>query len=287
MGILALIVVVLIALGVGVGSGKLQFIGNSADFDYTHTHDSDPLMIGSKSFSPGPLEYTCDDIGQRKIVYPEPRQECWKTRVLFDDDYYDFIPNQPVKINEYMTVTLNPKGNVYFDEEEGLNGEFEDQNDWKSVYHFDVDTDGILSTTVYQVKEEILLNSNQDFILKINNNLYDFNAGDAGAWVRMKHSLLERGETWETRKFGIKHGANSYLITPDTSELGEVSMEFQPFIEINADEKVTIRQSKPIELSYEVVMQIANDDQDQEDQEQTKWQTFIAWIKKNLLGWLY
>jgi len=239
----------------GSGANKLSVFSDETSFSFTHYSSASPLMIGDKSFTSSSLKYTCGDIGEKRVIYPEPGTDCWKTEIKFDGKSYTLIAGQNTKINDYLSVTMNPKGKVIFGNDSGIAGGYLDK-DWQVTYNFIVKTSYILSSQFDDAPYYVALNSDKDFLATINNNLANFDSEHAGLWVRQKHYLLERGEGWVAVPMKLNKGSNNYLISPDSSELGKADLEIQPYIIIDADQKITIRQDSPIKTKYEVVMDI-------------------------------
>lgn len=248
--------IVIAVFAIGTGAKKLSIFSDETSFSYTHDHSALPLKIGDKEFSPSALQYTCGDMGMTSIRYPEPRPDCWRTRVTFDGKTYTIYGGQNTKLNDYLSVTLNPRGKVSFDPERGISGGYIDEDYWKSTYNFIVKTSYILSSQFDDAPYYVELNSDKDFLATVNNNLAKFDSEHAGFWIRHKHYLLERGEGWQTVRMKLEEGSNKYLIKPDSSELGKAEIEIQPYIIIDADQTVTIRQDKPIKTKYEIVLKI-------------------------------
>ena len=251
--LIVLIIIVIAILVIGANTDKLSAFGDDRiEFTYTHQHDSNPLVIGDKQFSPSELTYSCGPTGDTIVRYPEPQPECWGSDVSYDAGSYPFTAGQTILLNQYLSATLKPQGKVYYNDE--LHGEYKDESHWKSVYDFTLDPD-ILASEIESSRYYVKLNSNTDVLVMIHSRLAGFDKEHAGIWSRTKHGLLERGESWQTNMMQINQGSNKYLIELDTSELGKATLEIQPFVVIDADRKITIRQKKPIKLNYEVVMQ--------------------------------
>ena len=252
------LIIALCIFAIGTGASKLSVFSDETSFSYTQDQNSFPLKIGDMEFSPSNLQYTCGDIGEDEIRYPDPRPDCWRTKVNFEGKSYVLYGGENTKINEYLSVTMNPRGKVIFDNESGISGGYIDDN-WRATYNFIVKTDYIISSQFDDAPYYVKLDGDKDFLVTINNNMAHFDKDHAGVWVRQKHYLLERGEGWESAKMSLNEGSNKYLIKPDASELGKAEIEIQPYIIIDADQSVTIRQDKPIKTKYEVVMDLPDD----------------------------
>ena len=275
------LIIALLIFVVGTGAKSLAFFSDETSFSYTQTQNSFPLKIGNKEFSPSKLQYTCGDLGQSKIRYPEPRPDCWRTKATFDGKSYTLYGGQSTKINEYLSVTMNPQGKVIFDSESGiLEGYIDDS--WQVTYNFIVKTDYILSSQFDDAPYYVELDSDSDFLITINNNMADFDKDHAGIWVRQKHYLLERGEGWDSVDMRLNEGSNRYLVKPDASELGKAEIEIQPYIIIEADQEITIKQTDAIKTKYEVVMDVPDDvNNDGRGRLVRLWES----IKDFFLGW--
>lgn len=232
------------------------FNTDTVAFTYTHADGGMPLSIGIKQFSPQSLTYTCEYMGEVEVRYPEPSPDCWESRAVFAGREYAFTAGVPVEIHPLVTVTMRPDAKVTF--LEGYVREPIINEDWKTVYTFEIETDDLLTSSIRKVKPQALLGSDQVAIIIITNRLTSFTADNAGYWIRTTHKLLERGESWDRYNASMYEGENAYLIPVDTTELGDVELEVQPFIEIEADKTIRIIQDRPITLSYEVVQEIPN-----------------------------
>ena len=283
------VVFVLAIMAINVGKHRLSVFGSDEiTFTYSHAHDAVPLFIGDKEFRSSPLSYICGDIGKEVVRYPHPRADCWKSEVSYDGKRYTFYGGQEkVQITEYLSVEFTPWGKVYYDDE--LMGEYKNDNDWYSSYSFTLNPSGILDSEIAGVNDKAILNSETEFVITINNDLASFDQEHAGYWYRTKHDLLERGESWQTMRMPINEGKYNYLLPPDTSELGRVTLEFQPFIMIEADQNVTIKQNKPLMLKYEVVMDLPESNPDMPQPERGRIQKIWDSIKdffRGIFGWL-
>jgi len=257
-GVGYLIIIILFVIAVALVSGlfaadKLSFFGNSVEFTYTHSHESAPLFIGSKTFEASPLQYVCRDAWMGVVRYPAPRKECWKATASYGGATYNLIAEKKIRLDEFISVTLYPNGKAT------LNNDawgFEKPGDWSSRYVFEVDEKGLLSSIVYSSPEFVKLNTEADALVGIENELAGFDKEHSGIFLRANHGLLEKAESWKEYDVAINEGESKYLIPLDTSELGKVNLEIQPFLLIDADDVVTLKQNQPIKIQYEVVKQI-------------------------------
>ena len=252
---------------------------DSIKFTYTYDYQSKPLMIGDNSFSALPVEFTCKYAGD-KVRYPNPSKLCWETRIRYKGKTYELRGGQSVRLDENLKVKFTPKAKVEFKPE--LNRYvYEDEDDWTSYFQFtlkgyDFGVDGTSTNQVLQ------LDSQDKIKISIKNNIASFPKTNAGIWVRPQHGLLERYEGWEELRMAIDEGINTYEIPADTSELGEVALEVEPFLEIEADKKIVIPAKNKITIKYKV-----SSEAQPESDEVIKPSFFclIADFFKNLVGW--
>ena len=253
------ILLIIVFLIISVFSSQFFSVFHKSDVSFTYTYESGvkSLKIGNKVFSATELRYTCEYMGDMEVRYPKPTPDCWQTEVIYNGMPYEFTANQPVKISSLITVTMQPEGKVNFTEDYDRQAVLDD--DWKATYTFVIKNDDLLSSDASKVKSKMVLNSDQPSIINIENRLASFGEDHAGYWIRTNHKLLERGEGWKRFSYHIYEGDTSYLVPCDTSELGKAIQEIQPFIQIDADDKITIVQENPIQISYEVVLEIPQD----------------------------
>ena len=224
-----------------------------ASFTYTHKYDSEPLLIGDNEFTATSLSYICGDTGDSSVSYPEPRHDCWRTQIKYEGKVYTISGEHSAQLSPYLSVTLHPRGKIYFEDGEA---HFKRDSSWTSTYQFHVRAPDILISEFNESEEYIELDSNAKFKLSIDNNLASFDDKHAGIYQKHSHKLFEIGNEWDQKPFPIKEGENEYFISPDSSKLGKVTTEVQPFIVIDADKTVIIRQNNPISVEYEVVLDL-------------------------------
>lgn len=270
----------------GVGP-KLSFIGNGeTTFSYTQQSDSDPLFIGDKEFKANTPRYSCKYIGE-KVKSEDTDPRCWSTKISYADHTYTIYSGQSISLNEYLTVHFDVKAQMYSESSTDPYIYRDDQH-WTSFYTFSLNnfelTSEIDSSQYYYE-----LNSDEDLLHKIQNDLASFDVDHAGAWVRPKHSLLERGEQWTQNEFPIQEGTISKLIPVDTSELGKVQYEFQPYIIIEADGQVIIKQKNPVMIEYEIVKELPKQDANKNPSRFSlisyKILSSCSKVFKHILGW--
>ena len=275
-----LIVGILIALAVfEIGAaGKLSFYGDTVKFKYTQDKDSDVLRIGDKDFIASDPQFVCDYQGKLEYRAPDPAPYCWKVPVEYEGKFLYLYPGQSIQISSALSVELKLNTKMEFGED---HVKIVDDH-WQSVFTFSADTSEALYTEPVQVPSTVILGSDSDALLEINNNIASFDQKHAGLWIRKGHSLLERGEPLETVEFELSVGTNKYLIPLDTSELGEVKIEVQPFVTVKADSISTIYQKNPYTISYTVVLDYpTSDETDAIVSEMSFLDKIIAWF----MGW--
>lgn len=252
---------------------------DSIKFTYTYDYQSKPLKIGENSFSALPVEFTCKYSGD-KVRYPNPSKLCWKTRVIYKDKIFELRGGQSVRLDENLKVQFTPKAKMEY------NSEFEryvyeSWDDWTSYFQFtlsgyDFGVDGTSTNQVLQ------LNSQDKIKISIKNNIATFPKTNAGVWVRPQHGLLERAEGWQEIRMAIDEGVEIYEIPADTTELGEVALEVQPFLEIEADKKIVIPSRNKITIKYKVSSEPHSDS---DEVIKPSFFSLIATFLKNLVGW--
>lgn len=273
-----LIIAGIFIIGKYTDASFLSFFGSDVEFTYTNQHGKEPLMIGMKQFQAYPPEFTCKDDGRKYIRYPYPSSKCWQSRIVYDGQEHMITCSAPIWLDDNLKVAFWPRTSGKDTKVSFENGIpfYNKETDWVAEYKFGLMNSNVLSSAVVESKDQILIGDNRDVLIEIDNTLAEFDEDHSGVWVRSNHELLERAEEWDDVRMPLMEGANKYLIELDGTELGTVKTEIQPYVVIDADKKVIIRQKNPTVIEHEVVLD------DPEIVEKKSWLArFWGWIK----GW--
>lgn len=274
-----LLVAIAAVLLIGGFSGKLSLLDSQkTSFTYTQQYDSDPLHIGDKEFKAIAPRYLCGYVGE-KVLSKNTERSCWSSKIVYEGQEFNIYAGQSIRLNDYLIVHYDLKAQMYSDSSVSPYV-YKDKQHWTSYYTFTLSNFEITSE-VESTEYYYELNSEKDLLIKINNDLASFDKSHAGVWIRPKHDLLERGEIWTENNISIIKGTSYNLFVVDTDELGKVKYEYQPYVIIDADSRVVLKQNNPINIEYEIVLDIPEDHQNIKP----SWFDVLIEMIKSVLRW--
>ena len=242
-------IAVLISYFISTDKISLSAVGiDQGDFTYTQQYDSSPLNIGNNQFKASPLTYICGDTGESSVSYPDPREDCWRSEVTYEGKLYTLSGGNTAQISPSISVTLNPKGKVYFEDGKAY---YRSSTSWKSTYIFKITRPDPLKTIITSKPDSILGQTNY-IDLTIDNKIADFDTLHSGVYVRHEHNLLQKAEGWSDQGLSLKSGENKYSIMNDASELGGITTYVQAYVKIDADTEFVVREKSPVKVEYKI-----------------------------------
>lgn len=215
---------------------------------YTQDYTTSPLLIGSEPITISSPEYTCGVGAGEKIVYSKPRADCWQIRAEYDGRFIILRPGEETKLADHIYLSCTPSAKMFW------NSDYQ-----RYVYDKSTHWQNHCSLTVrnFELKpkvdlpvNQVLIDEDLQLLLSVENDLGDFPAHMAGAFVRKKNDMLFRDEPWEEINFEVNSPSSAVTLNADTSEIGSITLEIQPFIRIKGDKTVILPSEEIIEAEY-------------------------------------
>jgi len=257
---IVLLIIVLLVLFLNKSMPRKELVGQT-EFDYIYDNSHrDAMMFGSDYFLPKHLSFECANNYDRGYIYvKDTPPECWTTTITWhsngQDTSFSMIAGETKQLNDYLQVTFNPEGHVYYgcystqDGEVCIAGDFKRPTHWSNRFTFRFISTDFIKVTPTDSRNELLLNSDSKIPLKIENAFAPNLKG--GFVVKTINLGLHRENTYTLPiKFGI--GTNSISLDGiPTDYIGYMNVELRPFITLNTvSGEITLIENTPLKLSY-------------------------------------
>lgn len=223
---------------------ETKFIGSN-EFVFTHyASKSFYQYIGNYKFTAGVPGYKCVDImsikgvDQGKVSNPE----CYyvETNVGRIDNA------QTASINSYIKVKYLFSGQGMYFVDNKIDS-WKSESDWRSTYIFEVNPKGLFIQN-YKIENQIIS-------ITLNNYIASFSDTESGFIIRTSYHLLQQVPVITDKKVALKSGINTYILELPSEQLGLVTVEIKPYIDIKSDTQNRIYGSDTILATYNVEKQ--------------------------------
>jgi hypothetical protein len=182
-------------------------------------------------------------ISQEFFSYPSPSKECWIGQFTFDGVNYNISAEETISLNEYISITYTPSGQIYkgevchprwretskgklkYYECKILDYEYDWQDpEWESSYTFKVTkpflSSKIVKYTFGNIKENILID------YSVENKLTKL---EGGSVVRQESVLFSPEKINKEENFNLLKKVNYFSTEGNSDTLGDLNIRIQPF----------------------------------------------------------
>ena len=175
------------------------------------------------------------------INTPYPQKSCWSTILTCGQNTFTFIDSETKKINDYIEVTYYASSE--FDKIEKIR-----DDKWSNLFTFKISN--FLKTKLLNDTYQVNLNTERNIEFEVENKLANFD--NAGVFVKRNNKLLDIEYPVERHDVKLILGTTKITIPLNTSILGVVEYELQPFVEIETSKTNMILGEKAL-IGYKIM----------------------------------